>query len=202
MARVLFKNTFASQDSRLDLQRVDLFKVTLILPAAIGLDWTENVEFAVEKFPFPERNRETIPVKYLQQTNHMVGADAATAPVDLTVRYAFAQRTAEALEKWNQLVSNQRTGGVGLTSQVKSKGQLKWLVPNMQKQIADLRGVAVPNESTLREGLIYDLEGCFIAGLKFTDPDMTQNGYVNLQFRLSIDRVLPRDLDEMQVTYA
>ena len=36
MARMLFKNTFGSQNSRLDLQRQDLFKFTINLPQAIG----------------------------------------------------------------------------------------------------------------------------------------------------------------------
>ena len=100
MARLNFKNTFGSQNSKLDLQRVDLFKVTLVLPSALGLDWTENVEFAVEQFPFPERSREMIQVKYMQQTNFLIGGDTPTPAIDIPVRYAFAQRTAEALEKW------------------------------------------------------------------------------------------------------
>jgi len=204
MARMLFKNTFGSQAGAggIDLQRVDLFKITLVLPSALGLDWTENVEFAVEKFPFPDRQRDNIPVKYMQQTNFVIGADAQSNAVDLMVRYAFQQRTAEALEKWFQLISNQRTGGVALTTLVKCKGYLRWLVPNMQKQISDLRGVAMPGENTLRDGLTYELEGCMIRGLKYTDPDMTQNNYVNMTFGLQIDRVVPQDLDTMQVTFS
>lgn len=204
MARMLFKNTFGSQAGAggIDLQRADLFKITLVLPPAIGLDWTENVEFAIEKFPIPDRTRDMIPVKYMQQTNYIIGADTAAPPVEVMVRYAFQQRTAEALEKWFQLVSNQRTGGVGLTTQVKAKGFLRWLVPNMQKQISDLRGVPRPGENTLRDGLTYDLEGCLIRGLKYTDPDHTQNAYVNMAFGLQIDRVVPENLDRMQVTFA
>lgn len=203
MARMNFKNTFGSAvgsgGTGLDLQRVDLFKVTLILPSAIGLAWTENVEFAVEKFPFPERSREMIQVKYMQQTNHIIGGDTPTPAVEIPVRYAFAQRTAEALEKWFWLVSNPKTGGVGLTSECKSKGMLRWLVPNMQKQINDLRGNATPGESTLKDGLSYELEGCLIKGLKFADGDMTQSGYVNLMFSLQIDRLYPQSIDHMQV---
>ena len=52
MAKINFKNTFGSMINQggtgLDLQRVDLFKVTLVLPAALNLDTTVNVEFAVE----------------------------------------------------------------------------------------------------------------------------------------------------------
>jgi hypothetical protein len=203
MARMNFKNTFASQISEggtgLDLQRVDLFKLTLVLPAAIGLDWTENVEFAVEKFPFPERSREMVPIKYMQQTNFQIGGDTPTAAVEVPVRYAFAQRTAEALEKWYWLVSNPKTGGVGLTSEVKSKGFMRYMVPNMQKQINDLRGNATPGESTLKDGLTWELEGCIIKGLKPVDADMTQSGYVNLMFSLQIDRVFPQNLNRMQV---
>jgi hypothetical protein len=204
MARMNFKNTFASQigagGTGLDLQRVDLFKVTLVLPSAIGLDWTENVEFAIEKFPFPDRSREMIPIKYMQQTNYMVGGDTPMPAIEIPVRYAFAQRTAEALEKWFWLVANPRTGGVGLTSEVKSKGYLRWMVPNMAKQISDIRGDALPGESTLKDGLTYELEGCIIKGLKPADGDMTQSGYVNLSFGLQIDRYYPQDVNTMQVT--
>lgn len=199
MARLKYKNTFGSQNSKLDLQRTDLFKVTLTLPTALGLTWDENVEFAVENFPFPERTRETIPIKYLQQTNHLIGADAAMPAIDLKVRYAFAQRTAEALEKWFWLVSNPLTGGVGLTTEVKAKGIVRWLVPNMAKQIADIRGQPRPGEDTLIDGLTYVLEGCLIKGLKFADADMTQSTYVNMMFNLQIDRYYPQDIDAMQV---
>jgi hypothetical protein len=84
MARMNFKNTFGSQigagGTGLDLQRVDLFKLTLVLPSALNLDWTENVEFAVEKFPIPERSREMIAVKYMQQTNYLIGATRRRQP--------------------------------------------------------------------------------------------------------------------------
>lgn len=197
--RMNFKNTFGSQDSRLDLQRVDLWKVTLQLPQALGLSWAENVEFALQNFPFPDRSREMIQVKYMQQTNHLLGHDAPTSVSEIQVRYAFAQRTAEALEKWFQLCANQYTGGVGLTSQVKAKGYLRWLVPNMQKQIQDIRGIPVPGENTLNEGLTYVLEGCIIKGLKYTDADMTQSGPVNLVFSLQMDRYYPVNLDQMVI---
>jgi len=207
--RLEFKNVFGSQSTSygggLDVQRVDLFKVTLFLPQALldlGLTWENNVQFAVEKFPFPDRTVELIPVKYMQQTNKMIGADTDSAPVEITVRYAFQERTAETLEAWFQLVRNQRTGGVGLTSMVKAKGILRWLVPNMEKQIADLRGTPLPGAGTMTEGLTYELEGCVIRGLKFTDPDMTQSANVNMQFGLSIDRVIPPALNRMTFPFA
>ena len=113
MARLKFKNNFGSQNSKLDLQRVDLFKVTLELPTALGLPWDEHVEFAIENFPFPDRQVDTVPIKFMQQTNHLLAADAATSASEIKVRYAFAQRTAECLEKWFRLIPNQLTGGVG-----------------------------------------------------------------------------------------
>ncbi len=207
--RLEFKNTWGSQATAfgggLDAQRVDLFKVTLFLPQALidlGLNWQDNVQFAIEKFPFPDRTRELIAVKYMQQTNQLIGADTAGGPVEVTVRYAFQERTAQTLEAWFQLVANQRTGGVGLTSMVKSRGILRWLVPNMDKQIADLRGAPLPGEGTMTDGLTYELEGCLIRGLKYTDPDMTQSANVNMMFGLSIDRVIPPPLDRMTFPFA
>lgn len=199
MARLRYKNTFGSLNSKLDLQRIDLFKVTLELPSAIGLPWDENVEFAIENFPFPERSVETTQIKYMQQTNHLVGGDTATNPIDLKVRYTFAQRTAEALEKWLWLIRNPVTGGVGLTTEVKCKGIMRWLVPNMTKQIADLTGTPVPGEDTMLEGLTYVLEGCLLKGLKFVDADMTQSGYVNLMLSLQIDRYYAENPNTMQI---
>jgi len=194
-----FNNTFGSQNSNLDLQRVDLWKVTLSLPAVLGIDWTENVEFALEKFPFPERSREMIQVKYMQQTNYLIGGDTPTPAIEIPVRYAFGQRTAEALEKWFWLVSNPLTGGVGLTTQVKGKGIMRWQVPNMQQLVADINSGAQSSQNTMQEGLIYALEGCIIKGLRFTDADMTQSGAVNLLFSLQIDRYYPLDITDMQV---
>jgi len=194
-----FNNTFGSQNSNLDLQRVDLWKVTLALPAVLGIDWTENVEFALEKFPFPERSREMIQVKYMQQTNFLIGGDTPTPAIEIPVRYAFGQRTAEALEKWFWLVANPLTGGVGLTTQVKSKGIMRWQVPNMPQLVADINSGAKSSQNTLQEGLTYALEGCIIKGLRFTDADMTQSGAVNLLFNLQIDRYYPLDIQAMQV---
>jgi hypothetical protein len=200
MARMNFNNTFGSQNSNLDLQRVDLWKVTLSLPAVLGIDWTENVEFALEKFPFPERSREMIQVKYMQQTNYLIGGDTPTPAIEIPVRYAFGQRTAEALEKWFWLVANPLTGGVGLTTQVKGKGIMRWQVPNMPQLVSDINSGAQSSQNTMQEGLIYALEGCIIKGLRFTDADMTQSGAVNLLFNLQIDRYYPLDINAMQVT--
>ena len=199
MARLKYRNTFGSQNSKLDVQRSDLFKITLELPTALGLPWDEHVEFAVEKFPFPDRKVDTIPLKYMQQTNHLIGADAATTPVEIPVRYAFAQRTAECLERWFRLISNQITGGVGLTSEVKCKGFMRWLIPNMRKQIADIRGIPRPGEDTMMDGAVYVLEGCFINGLKFIDADMGAPNVVTMTFSLCVDRWYPENIDKIQV---
>lgn len=201
MARLRYKNAFGSQvnGSRLDLQRVDLFKVTLELPTAIGLPWDEHVEFAVEKFPFPDRQKDPISIKYMQQTNQLIGGDTAMTSVDIPVRYAFAQRTAEALEKWFWLIANPITGGVGLTSEVKCKGYLRWMIPNMRKQIADIRGQPRPGEDTMMDGATYVLEGCWIKGLKFIDADMTTSNYVTMTFSLQCDRWYPDNIDRLQI---
>jgi hypothetical protein len=201
MARMKYKNAFGSQvdGSRLDLQRVDLFKVTLELPTALGLPWDEHVEFAIEKFPFPDRAREAIAVKYMQQTNFLIGGDMAPGPAEIPVRYAFAQRTAECLEKWHWLIANPVTGGVALTSEVKSKGFLRWLVPNMRKQKADVRGQPRPGEDTMVDGATYILEGCWIKGLKFADADMTASGVVNMTLSLMVDRWYAENTDRLQV---
>ena len=160
------KNLFGAVASAqgIDLQRSDLFKVSIELPSVLGVRWNDSVQFLVENFPFPKRSIDTIEVKYLQQTNWLIGKDAAIAAVELKVRYAFAHRVAEALEKWFYLVSNPQTGGVGLTSLCKTNGWMRWLVPNMQRQVQDIRGNAREGENTLAEGLTYILEGCLIKG--------------------------------------
>jgi len=200
MAFLNYKNAFASQvdGSQLDLQRADLFKVVLELPRALGLRWDEHVEFAVEKFPFPDRQKEVIPIKYMQQTNLMIGADAAMSPVEIPVRYAFAQRTAEALEKWFYLIANPLTGGTGLTSAVKCMGEVWWMVPNQAKQEADVSGTPMPNEATMIPGAHYVLEGCWIKGLSFIEADVMANAYVNMKFTLQCDRWYPKNIDSLQ----
>jgi hypothetical protein len=197
MARMFFKNTFGSQNSRLDLQRQDLFKFTVVLPPALNLDWTENVEFAVEKFPFPERSIEVIGVKYMQQTNFLIGGDTPTPAIEVPVRYPFAQRTAQALEKWMWLVRNPLTGGVGLTSAVKAHGYFTWIVPNQAVQQADITGIPTSTQTTMQAGLIYTLEGVLPKGMKFSDADMTTSGKVDVQMSIQIDRYYPQNIDSM-----
>jgi len=199
MAKIGFNNTFGAVASAngLDLQRVDLWKIELMLPQVLGINWQDNVQFLLEKFPFPTREREMIEVKYMQQTNFLIGKDVPTPSIEIPVRYAFGTRAAEALEKWFYLVSNPRTGGVGLTTQVKAKGFMTWYTPNMQRQVADIRGNVQPSENTMDPGLTYVLEGCIIKGLRFTDADMTQSNFVNMLFTLQIDRYYPDDVNNM-----
>lgn len=196
---MLYRNTFGSQDSRLDLQRQDLFKFTINLPAALRLDWVENVEFAVEKFPFPERAINMIGVKYMQQTNWQIGDDIPTPPVEVPIRYAFGQQTAMALEKWMWLVRNPLTGGVGLTSMVKTDGYFRWIVPNQVAQNGDITGTPTTSQTTMKEGLVFRLEGCVIKGFKMSDADMTAAGKVDCQVSISIDRYYPASIDNMVV---
>lgn len=201
MSKMNFNNTFGAVASAngFDLQRSDLWKVSIILPQVLGVDWRNNVEFLLEKFPFPTRERDMIEVKYMQQTNYIIGRDAPTPAIEIPVRYAFNVQVAEALEKWYWLVSNPRTGGVGLTTQCKAKGNMRWMVPNMQRQVQDIRGNVQPGENTMDEGLTYVLEGCIIKGLRFSDADMTTSNYVNLLFSLQIDRYYPQNVNNMVV---
>jgi hypothetical protein len=195
------RNTWGSsigsdaQGVGIDQQRSDLFRVSLTLPSRLGGagQWDENVQFAVEAFPFPEYKVQTFDTKYLNQTNHQIGADNANSPIVVPVRYAFSQQTAALLYKWMYLISNPLSGGVGLTSAVKCNGLFSWLVPNMTRQFSDANSLTGSDGSdVLAIGLRYKLEGCFISGLKPTDADMkTGNSGVNLSFDLHIDRYYP-----------
>jgi hypothetical protein len=194
MSKMTFNNTFGASASAngIDLQRSDLWRVTLNPPPAVGgaNDWSNSVEFLLEKFPFPTREREMIEVKYMQQTNYIIGKDTPTNAIEIPVRYAFSTQVLLMLESWNYLVANPETGGVGLTTQCKGTGWMTWIVPNMANQIADIGG-GTPSESTMDNGMAYQLEGCIIKGLKFSDADMIQSGYVNVMFSLQLDRYYP-----------
>jgi hypothetical protein len=200
MPRLRNKNEWGAAGANLDPQRADLFRVKMELPdALVGRGtWSNDVEFALETWPFPERRNETIPYKYLNQTNHLLGANVATGPITIAVRYAFNQATAQVLERWNYLASNPRTGGVGLTSQIKARGEFVWLIPNMAVQ--KNTDSTSPSDDTLIPGLIYVLEGCMPTGLKWTDANMTTGTELaKLQFELSIDRYYPKDIRTMIV---
>ena len=197
-----FKNTFgaATSDGSLgiDIQRSDLFHVELQLPGVLGgvTAWDQNIAFAIEKFPFPERSREMVPVKYLNQTNYQPGADTATPSVNLTVRYAFTQSTFTLLEQWHWLTSNPITGSVGLASQIKTNGSFWWLIP-----VQPTLDSSVNASNSMVIGGAYFLEGCMVKGFKPADADMTtSNGLVTAEFGLQIDRYYPLDPADLQVT--
>jgi hypothetical protein len=199
---MLFKNTFgsATASGSMDLQRQDLFWLQITLPPALAMNWIETVQFAVEKFPFPERSVEMIGVKYMQQTNFLIGGDTPTGAVEVPCRYAFAQPVAAALERWFWLVRNPRTGGVGLTSAVKTHGEFDWLVPNQSDEQKDIQNAPTTSSTALVPGLRYFLEGCLIKGFKFSDADMTTSGKVDCQFSLQIDRYYPMDVSAQGMT--
>ena len=197
MAKMNTKNTWGSAvtsgGTGIDQQRSDLFRISLTLPSTLGGNvWDEQVQFAVESFPFPEMKVQTFDTKYLNQTNHQIGADNSNSEISIPVRYAFSQQTAQILYKWMYMISNPVTGGTGLTSAVKCLGTFQWLVPDMDKQIANANSLGGDASDTLKTGLEYKLEGCFITGLKPTDADMKSgNAGVNLGFTLMVDRYYP-----------
>jgi len=201
MGLLQVKNNWGSQGTGLDPVRPDLFRISLAIPALVlggGANlWDSQISFAVAKFPFPAREREMIGIKYLNQTNFVIGGDVATAPIDMSVRYAFNQRTVEILERWHQLTSNSQNGGVALTSEVKTSGYFWYQVPNMGV-------VADPTDTSnqaLMDGPRYFLEGVLIRGLKpAEDADMTQgNQTVMMNLSLQIDRYYPADPADLSI---
>jgi hypothetical protein len=160
------------------------------------------VEFAVTRFPFPDRKRERIPVKYLNQTNYMLGAEQGIDELTIPVRYAFSHPTHQLLERWNYLTSNPRTGGSMLTSKAKSKGEFWWLIPNVpgQEQLLERE-----DEDAYIIAQRYHCEGCMITGLRPTEANVTATGdaqLVMLEFTLSMDRYYPVSLNNMVFTTA
>jgi hypothetical protein len=201
MPVIQYQNAWGAQNSQLDPLRPDLFRITFAIPAQVlgggaGL-WDSEVSFGVKQLPFPEREREMIPVKWLQQTNFVVGADTALAPTALNVRWAFNRRTVEILERWHQLTGNNQNGGVAITSQVKTNGFLYFLIPNMT-------AVSDPTDTTndaFFDGPRYYLEGVLVKGLKVSEnADMTVgNEIVTVNLSLQIDRYYPLDPSDLSV---
>lgn len=204
MPLVKYKNVWGAAGSNLDQQRNDLFVVDLRFPAILNAGqgspgtaglWESECSFAVSQFPFPDRAREMIPIKYLNQTNHTIGADSPTGQIDIQVRYAFNRRTAELLERWHWLTSNPVTGGVALTSAVKSTGWFHWLVPNMNKQ-ADVEDQS--EADVMFKGPSYFLEGVLVRNLKPAESaNMETSTVVNLTFSIQIDRYYPRQVSDI-----
>lgn len=190
---LILKNTWGAQNSNLDQQRGDLFRVSIALPRVLGgvAAWDETIQIGLTKFPFPTRERETIPTKYLNQTNHQLGADVATGTIEIPVRYAFNGKMAELLTQWDWMHSHP-SGGVAVTSQVKVNGDFFWLVPSLDGATPPANAYA-PDGYTMRDGGHYALEGVMIKGLKPSDADMeSSNNLVTLNLTLSIDRYYPK----------
>jgi hypothetical protein len=140
-------------------------------------------------------------MKFLNQTNHILGSDVATAPIEVPVRYAFTQRTAQLLYRWHYLTSNPRTGAVMRTTEIKTYGFFAWLIP--RRLAADTIDRLEVDPNALEVGLTYRLEGCMPIGLKPTDANMNDgNKYVTLTFRLSIDRFYPESIDDWNMIKA
>jgi hypothetical protein len=178
-----------------------MFRVSVTLPPQLlgnsGVNvWDNDIAWAVEKFPFPDRDVESIPIKYLQQTNHQIGGDVASEPVEMTVRYAFNQRTAVLLERWRELTANPRTGGVALSSQIKTNGFFYWLVPN-PAVLGNERAAERDSYILLRA---YEIFGCWIKSLKPSDADMTTgNGVISYTMKMQIDRYFPVATADLQL---
>jgi len=192
-----FKNLWGAAQGGVDPQRPDLFRVTLVLPPplTVGL-WDEHCQFAIEKWPFPDRAAESVPIKYMQQVNKLIGGDVVTPPIDVTVRYAFTARTLEILERWFILTRNYKTGAVALTTQIKSNGYFEWLIPNRSGTPLD----QVAEDESMEAGATYFLEGVWIKNFKPSDADMNiANGYVTATFTLEIDRYYPMNPSNLYV---
>jgi len=203
MSKMLYKNEWGSQGSNLDPQRTDLFRFWINLPAVIGGmgNWQENVSFAVQSFPFPERAQQTFEMKYLNQVNHILGSDTPTGPIEVPVRYAFTQPTAQLLYRWHYLTSNPRTGSVVRTTQIKTYGFFAWLIP--RKLTPDIIDQMEVDPNALQIGMQYQLEGCMPINLKPTDANMLEgNVPVTLTFRLQIDRFYPVSVDASNMIFA
>jgi hypothetical protein len=202
MPAMKFKNRWAAAGSGIEQQRSDLFWIQLTFPSGVVADvsggvnlWDEHCRFAVRDFPFPNRDRESIPIKYLQQTNFQVGADTAQAPVQMNMRYAFSQRTASLLERWHWLTANPKTGGVGLSTRIKTDGVFYWLAPN--KNDVDATGEPDDLFTPIKA---YKLEGCWVKGLKPSNANIeATNEVVSLEFTLQIDRYYPETPESLQL---
>lgn len=199
---ILFRNVWGSANSNLDQQRGDLFRVALNLPPALGgvSKWDASIQFAVTKFPFPARDREMVPTKYLNQTNYQLGADIGLGTIAFPVRYAFNQDTAVILERWNWMTSHPGTGAVALTSQIKCNGYFYWLIPNLDTTAVPSSITEAASTNAMLDGGAYALEGVMLKGLKPSDADMeSNNNLVTLELTLQIDRYYPINPLDLQI---
>lgn len=197
---IIYRNLWGSPESNVDQQRADMFRVSVSLPRQLLQDsgsnvWDREIAWAVEKFPFPSRSVESIPIKHLQQVNHQIGGDTAAEPIDMTVRYAFAQRVATLLERWHWLIHHPQTGGVALSSRVKTNGFFYWLVPN----VAVLGNEGAAERDAYQVIRAYKLEGCYLRDVRPSDADMTSgNGLVSLMVSMQIDRYYPVATEDLR----
>lgn len=188
------KNIWGSAGSNLDQQRGDLFRIAINLPPALGGSsrWDSAIQFAVKSFPFPTREREMIPIKYLNQTNYQLGADTGSGTIEIPIRYAFNQDTAKILEQWHWMHSHPGTGGVALTSRIKANGYFYWLIPNLDPTKVPESVTEAASANLMIDGGAYALEGVMVKGLKPSDADMeSSNNLVFLNLTLQIDRYYP-----------
>lgn len=208
MALMAFKNNWGSPESGVDQQRSDLFKVVVDLPSALKIAgpnagagganvWEEHIAWAVSKFPFPPRDHESIPIKYLNLVNHQPGGRTALEPVTMSVRYAFNQRTAEILERWFELTSSRRNGATGLASKIKCWGHFYWLIPDINV----LGNLSAANPFIVKEA--YRLEGCWLKSLKPSDANMEEAaGLVSYDVGMAIDDYYPFNPTDLQLVTA
>ncbi len=198
------KNTFASGNGNPDVQRTDLFHVSVALPAALRAHggasiWDSEIAYAIKNFPFPDRGVDTIPIKMGQQTNYAIGADQPVDPIDISARFAFNRRTAELLERWFQLTSDRGTGRVARAGAIKSTGYFFWLVPN--DAVLGIDGAAERDSYKLLRA--FQLEGCWCRNMKFTGADRSEHAAaVDVQFSMVIDRYRPVSVTDLVVIQA
>lgn len=190
MSSLIVKNPWGTANGGLDQQRADLFYISMSLPSVLGgvSAWSDNIQVAVTKFPFPARDREMIATKYLNQTNFQMGAETAMGSIEIPVRYAIGHQAAVLLEQWHWMHSHP-SGGVGLTTAVKTNGYFYWLIPNLTGAPGD---ASAAQANVLELGGAYVLEGVMIKGLKPTDANMESNNeLVSVNLTLQIDRYYP-----------
>lgn len=188
------KNLWATTNG-IEQLRGDLFKVHLTFPTALGGSnvWDNECMFAVEQFPFPSRGRETIPIKYLNQTNYALGAETAADAIDMRVRYAFNAKTAMLLERWHWMTSNPKTGATSMASMVKTNGYFEWLRPNPEYVLS-----STASDKIYTTAVKYVLEGCMVKGLKPSDANMNAgNELVTLDLQIQIDRYYPAKTSDL-----
>jgi hypothetical protein len=199
---MLFKNTWGTPQSGIDQQRADLFYIVVNYPGAVLGEsttvWDQSIGWTVEEWPFPNREVDVAAIKHGQQSNYQLGGDKALDGIEVKFRYAFNQRTAELLEKWFWLISNPFTGGVGLTSHVKTNGTFYWMVPDMNK-IAQVTNKT--EAGTFVAAGAYYLEGILLTSLKPDAANMVDgNKFVNITGKLQIDRYYPINPSDLTVT--